>query len=157
MTLVFSRLKQLARCLSHSKKPRMYINSMCRTWSLRNIGLSIDPVSTRENAPLSHFLLFCMYNLCYIINTSQALNSLEAWWHLCTHITFALNGQHAGFHLSLSLRAYIVLQHVPKMFKHLHVDVWMNSLSLSLRAYIVLLVVFFFFFWISMPFFFFFF
>ena len=99
MTLVFSRLKQLARCLSHSQKRRMYISSMCRTWSLQNVGLSIDPASTRENAPLSHFLLFCMYNLCHIIDTSQALNSLEAWWHLCTHIIFALNGQHAGFHL----------------------------------------------------------
>ena len=53
-----SRLKQLVRCLSHSQKRRMYISSMCRTWSLRNIGLSIDPLPQGRTPHFHTFYCF---------------------------------------------------------------------------------------------------
>ena len=53
-----SRLKQLVRCLSHSQKRRMYISSMCRTWSLLNIGLSIDPLPQGRTPHFHTFYCF---------------------------------------------------------------------------------------------------
>ena len=96
------------RDVFHTPKSDEYILVLCV--ALGHYEILACPLIPLLLGWVPHFhdsYCFAYNSLCHIIDTSQALISWGAWWHLCTYMIFALNRQNASFHLSLSLHAHI--------------------------------------------------